>query len=175
MSPKEETKIDITEEVFKEPIEVIKKLSSYLSLAYTKVIQTYVMEDRTLELLLLKQGSSYFKGKIVWIGNRKDDTEGTIFCVDTRSELKKINPTSENTENVVLDLKKNAILISTESKAKCSVCGKNIEIFDDVSGCPLCGAKAHKDHLLDWIKMKHNCPICKKSLDLSSIGQIIID
>ncbi|TFF93673.1 MAG: hypothetical protein EU543_03080 [Promethearchaeota archaeon] len=175
MSPKEETKIDITQEVFKEPIEVIKKLTANINIEYTKVIQTYVMENRILELILLKNGSSYFKGKIVWIGNRKDDSQGTVFCVDTKSELKKINPTAENTEDIVLDKKKGVILISTESKAKCSVCGKDIEIFDEVLGCPLCGAKAHKDHILDWIKMKHNCPVCKKSLDISSTGQIIVD
>lgn len=175
MSPKEEYRIDITQEVFKEPIEVIKKLTANIDIEYTKVIQTYVMENRVLELILLKDGSSYFKGKIVWIGNRKDDSNGTVFCIDTKTELKTINPTAENTDNIILDRKKEAIMISTESKAKCSVCGKNIEIFDDVMGCPLCGAKAHKDHLLDWIKMKHNCPVCKKSLDISSTGQIIVD
>lgn len=45
MSPKEITKVEITEEVFKEPKEVINKLSSTMDLKYTKVIQTYVMED----------------------------------------------------------------------------------------------------------------------------------
>ena len=49
MSPKEITKVDITTEVFKEPIEVIKKLTAHLEgLKYTKVIQTFVMEDRRL-------------------------------------------------------------------------------------------------------------------------------
>jgi len=100
MSPKEITKLDITNEVFKEPIEVVKQLSSNLDLKYTKVIQTYVMEDRRLNLTLEDQGSSYFKGKVVWIGNKKDDTEGSIFCVDTRDELRQINPTAENTDKV---------------------------------------------------------------------------
>ncbi|MBD3196543.1 MAG: hypothetical protein GF317_15900 [Candidatus Lokiarchaeota archaeon] len=175
MSPKEATRIDITEATFKDPLEVIKNLSANFNISYTKVIQTYVMEDRIIDLVLEKEGSAYFKGKIVWIGNRKDDTEGTIFCVQTDSDLKKINPTAENTEKVILDKKKAIVRISTEAKAKCSVCGKNIEIFDDVAGCPLCEAKAHKDHLFDWIKMKNSCPVCKKRLSLSSTGQIIID
>ncbi|MFX1328675.1 MAG: hypothetical protein ACFE91_11155 [Promethearchaeota archaeon] len=175
MSPKEITKLDITNEVFKEPIEVIKQLSSNLDLKYTKVIQTYVMEDRRLNLTLEREGSSYFKGKVVWIGNKKDDTEGSIFCVDTKDELKQINPTAENTEKVTLDVKKDLIKISTASKTKCSVCGKNIEIFDELTGCPICEAKAHKDHLIDWVRMKHTCPICKKSLNVSSSGVIFID
>ena len=175
MSPKEVTKLDITNEVFKEPIEVVKQLSSSLNLKYTKVIQTYVLEDRRLDLTLEDQGSSYFKGKVVWIGNKKDDTEGTIFCVDTRDELKQINPNAENTENVTLDIKKESIRISTASKTKCSVCGKNIEIFDEVTGCPICEAKAHKEHLTDWVRMKHTCPVCKKSLNVSNTGVIFMD
>jgi len=175
MSPKEITKVDITNEVFKEPIEVVNQLSSNLGLNYTKVIQTYVMEDRRLNLTLEDQGNSYFKGKVVWIGNKKDDTEGSIFCVDTREELKQISPTAENTESVILDIKKELIKVSTASKTKCSVCGKNIEIFDEVTGCPICEAKAHREHLTDWVRMKHTCPVCKKSLNVSSTGVIFID
>ena len=176
MSPKEITKVELTEDVFKEPIDVVNKLSSHIDgLKYTKVIQTFVMENRNLNLVLSKQGSDYFKGKIVWIGNKKDDSEGTIFCVDTGSEIKQISPTAENSENVVLDIKKETIKVSTVSKSKCAVCGKEIEIFDDVSGCPICQAKAHREHLVEWIKTKHSCPICKKSLNVSSTGVIIID
>ncbi len=175
MSPKEITKVDITNEVFKEPIEVVNQLSSNLGLNYTKVIQTYVMEDRRLNLTLEDQGNSYFKGKVVWIGNKKDDTEGSIFCVDTREELKQVSPTAENTESVILDIKKELIKVSTASKTKCSVCGKNIEIFDEVTGCPICEAKAHREHLTDWVRMKHTCPVCKKSLNVSSTGVIFID
>ncbi|MFX1455400.1 MAG: hypothetical protein ACFFDB_08495 [Promethearchaeota archaeon] len=175
MSPKEITKLEITNEVFKEPKEVIDKIASNMDLKYTKVIQTYVMEDRRLNLTLEHEGSSYFKGKVVWIGNKKDDTEGSIFCVDTKDELKQINPTAENTEKVIFDVKKDLIKVSTASKTKCSVCGKNIEIFDEVTGCPICEAKAHKDHLTDWVRMKQTCPVCKKSLNVSSTGVIFIE
>lgn len=174
--PKELTRVEITSEVFKEPIEVIKQLTSHVDgLKYTKVIQTFVMEDRRINLSLERQGSSYFKGKVVWIGNKKDDSDGTIFCVDTRQELKQINPTPENTENVILDIKKELLRIATASKSNCAVCGKGIEIFDSTAGCPICGSKAHRDHLVDWVKMKHSCPVCKKSLNVSATGSIIID
>jgi endogenous inhibitor of DNA gyrase (YacG/DUF329 family) len=176
MSPKEVTKVDLTEEVFKEPIEVINKLSNHIDdLKYTKVIQTFVMENRNLNLILSKQGSDYFKGKIVWIGNKKDDSEGTLFCVDTGSEIKQISPTAENSESVILDIKKETIKVLTASKSKCAVCGKEIEIFDDVAGCPICQTRAHREHLVEWINTKHSCPICKKSLNVSSTGVIFID
>lgn len=176
MSPKDATKVELTEEVFKEPIEVVNKLSSVIDdLKYTKVIQTFVMEDRNLNLVLSKQGSDYFKGKIVWIGNKKDDSEGTVFCVDTGSEIKQINPTAENSESIIYDIKREIIKISTASKSKCAVCGKDIEIFDAVAGCPICQTKAHREHLIEWINTKHSCPICKKSLSVSSTGVIFID
>ena len=176
MSPKGITKVDITSEVFKEPIEVIKQLSSNLEdLKYTKVIQTFVMEDRTLNLVIESEGASDFRGKVVWIGNKKDEGAGTVFCIESKSELKQITPTAENTEKVVLDIKKETIKVVTSSKTKCAVCGKGIEIFDEVIGCPLCETKAHKDHMIDWVRMKHSCPVCKKSLNVSSSGVIFID
>ncbi|TFG08728.1 MAG: hypothetical protein EU539_01385 [Promethearchaeota archaeon] len=176
MSPKEVTRIEITDEVFKEPLEVINKLSEHLeTLKYTKVIQTFVLEDSKLNLVLSKQGSDYFKGRIVWIGNKKDDSEGTIICVDTGSEIKQINPSAENTEAAILDKKRDTIRISTASKSKCVVCGKDIEIFDDVAGCPICQAKAHRQHLLEWINEHHSCPVCKKSLNVNPNGIIFID
>ena len=176
MSPKEITKFPITEAVFKDPSEVIKELTEKIDgLKYTKVIQTYVMENRRLTLLLQKTGSPYFKGKIVWFGNKKDGTEGTLFCVDTGSELKQINPSAENTGSVILDTKKEIIAVSTVSTAKCAVCSRDIEIFDDITGCPICQAKAHREHLVDWINMKHSCPICNKPLYVSSTGAIIIN
>jgi hypothetical protein len=176
MSPKEITKFPITEAVFKDPLEVIKEVTEKLDgLKYTKVIQTFVMEDRRLTLNLQKLGSTFFKGKIVWIGNKKDGTEGTLFCVDTGSELKQINPSAENTGTVILETKKEAIVISTVSTTKCIVCGNDLEIFDDIAGCPICQAKAHREHLVDWINMKHSCPTCKKSLNVSSTGVIFID
>jgi rubrerythrin len=172
MSPKEVTEINLTEEIFKEPVEVVNKITSNMEINYTKVIQTYVMEERKLDLILEEDGDDYFKGKIVWIGNKKDDTSGTIFCVDIKGELKQLNPTEENTEKAILDLKKEKIKILTSAKSKCSVCGKKIEIFDDIAGCPICGAKAHKNHILEWIKMKNTCPACKKPVHVSSTGAI---
>ncbi|MBD3342720.1 MAG: hypothetical protein GF353_26710 [Candidatus Lokiarchaeota archaeon] len=177
MSPKQDTRFDITEAVFKEPIDVIKQISSNLEgdFKYTKVIQTFVMENRRLDFILTKNGSEYFKGKIVWIGNKKDASQGTLFCVDNGSELKQISPTAENTESVILDTKKDVIRVKTDSKSKCAVCGKDIEIFDEVAGCPICHIKAHREHLVEWINRKNACPVCKKSLSVNSRGQIIID
>ena len=174
MSPKEITSLDITNEVFKGPVEIINKISEKVDLKYTKVIETFVLEERNLKLSLLREGSTFLKGDIIWIGNKKDNSQGSIICMDSGNELKLINPNDENTGRVLFDLKKEAINIITESKLKCSVCGKNIEIFDEFASCPICKSKAHREHLIEWIKMKHTCPSCEKALKVTDSGEITI-
>ena len=60
------------------------------------------------------------------------------------------------------------------SKAGLASIGQR-DVFDEVTGCPICEAKAHKEHLTDWVKMKHTCPVCKKALNVSSSGVIFFD
>jgi len=174
MATKKKNKVEIKKEAFTDPIKLIIEISSHINIQYTKVIQTYVIENRNLELILIQEDSSPLRGKLVWLGKRKEGKEGTVLCIKTNSEIQKLNPTPENIEKVILDIKKEKILLYTESKAKCAVCEKKIEIFDDVMSCPICGAKAHKDHFLEWIRMKGNCPVCKKSLAISSTGKIMV-
>ncbi|TXT66505.1 MAG: hypothetical protein BAJALOKI1v1_280003 [Promethearchaeota archaeon] len=167
-------KVEIKKDAFADPMKIINEITPHLNLEYTKVIQTYVIENKDLELVLKQEGAPDLRGKLVWLGKRKDGKEGTVLCIKVNSEIQKLNPTPENIEKVFLDLKKERILLHTESKAKCAVCEKKIEIYDEVKSCPICGARAHKDHFLEWIRMKANCPVCKKALNISSAGKILV-
>ncbi|MCK4237785.1 MAG: E3 ubiquitin protein ligase [Candidatus Lokiarchaeota archaeon] len=173
MPAKEKAVIEISKEVFKEPLEVIKQMTeNFDSVTFTKVIQTYVIENQNINLALERNGNIFAKGKLVWLGNRKDSSEGSIFCFDTGSEMRTITPSPDNTEKVILDPRKDLIKISTASRIKCPVCEKSIEIFDEQVICPVCGAKAHKNHFFEWVKMKKSCPVCKKALEISEDNQI---
>lgn len=55
-----------------------------------------------------------------------------------------------------------ATQFSRLSGFRCAVCGRPLEATDPVSQCPHCEAMAHQDHLLDWIRLKGNCPACRK-------------
>jgi DNA-directed RNA polymerase subunit RPC12/RpoP len=155
--------------LLKSPKNVIQGITAATQgLQITRVIQTYVFESSDLKISLLKDGKSFLTGAIKWIGNREDGSDGTILCVDSGNDLKIIAPTEDNTQDVLYDPEKKTILLQTASRTRCSVCGKGLEIFDMNCACPLCGAKAHTDHLVEWIKMRHNCPICKKELDLDA-------
>ncbi len=46
----------------------------------------------------------------------------------------------------------------------CSVCLSKIESSEDILKCPYCEAIAHKSHLLEWLKLKGVCPVCKYPL-----------
>lgn len=155
--------------LLKSPKNVIQGLTAATQgLQFTRVIQTYVFENVDLKLSLFKDGKNFFSGTVKWIGNKEDGTEGSVICVESGNELKIIAPTEDNTQDAVFEPEKNSIMIQTASRTRCSVCGKGLEIFDMNMACPLCGAKAHSDHLVEWIKMRHNCPICKKELDLDA-------
>lgn len=160
--------------VFKGPKSIIQGLTAATEgLEYTKVIQTYVFENNILKLTLFKDGKSFYSGNVKWIGNIENNPEGAAICVDSGNELKIVLPTDENTQDVVYEADKFLIHLETASKTKCSVCGKGLEIFDELRSCPLCGSKAHGDHLSEWVKMRHSCPICKKELDLDSRENIV--
>ena len=51
-----------------------------------------------------------------------------------------------------------------EIVGKCSVCELSIYLSDDTLMCPVCDESAHRDHLLEWIKVKGNCPNCGTNL-----------
>ena len=46
----------------------------------------------------------------------------------------------------------------------CSVCKLPISFGSSTLQCPHCENIAHKEHLLEWIKVKGSCPICQSKL-----------
>lgn len=173
---KKESDVNIRAAVLKGPKEVIQALTSNIQgIKFTKVISTYVMESDEVKIHLLREGRSFMSGELIWLGNRKDNKDGTVLCFQKdKKNMTKITPTNDNTQEILLDVNKSLIKLSTVSRLKCAVCGKAIEIFDDESQCPICEAKAHTDHLRDWINMKGSCPVCKKPLALDHQGVPII-
>ncbi|MFB0559811.1 MAG: DUF2341 domain-containing protein [Candidatus Lokiarchaeia archaeon] len=53
--------------------------------------------------------------------------------------------------------------------SRCSVCNLEIVSRDRIVSCPHCGAQSHRDHLLEWIKVKGICPVCKERLNIQDI------
>lgn len=57
------------------------------------------------------------------------------------------------------------------SIAKCAVCRGTLARFENISKCPHCDALGHEDHMINWVEKKHTCPMCKRTIDVSDLGQ----
>jgi predicted RNA-binding Zn-ribbon protein involved in translation (DUF1610 family) len=51
-----------------------------------------------------------------------------------------------------------------ESRVRCSVCLGDIASGDQFVKCPNCGVLSHRNHMLEWIKVKGYCPNCRQKL-----------
>jgi hypothetical protein len=49
-------------------------------------------------------------------------------------------------------------------KLKCTVCNLPIKDNEQRLFCPYCGNPSHREHLLEWIKVRGFCPYCRKKL-----------
>lgn len=47
---------------------------------------------------------------------------------------------------------------------KCSVCNLDITPEDEIAKCPYCGCLSHRDHFLEWVKVRGTCPNCTARL-----------
>jgi len=52
---------------------------------------------------------------------------------------------------------------------RCSVCNLLIKKEEPIAHCPSCKHPAHRTHLLEWIKIKGICPICKQKITVDKI------
>ncbi|NVM27596.1 MAG: hypothetical protein HWN65_02035 [Candidatus Helarchaeota archaeon] len=60
------------------------------------------------------------------------------------------------------------------AKIRCVVCDLEISKDDkNTTKCPHCGALAHIDHLLDYIKISNACPECKKKLNIKELKKAL--
>ena len=65
-------------------------------------------------------------------------------------------PTKSSLEESVSDVDEN-----------CIVCRMKISASDLLSRCPECGSPAHYSHLAEWLKIRGNCPVCKKRVKIT--------
>lgn len=71
-----------------------------------------------------------------------------------------------NNENKRLELEKK-ILEKNRSTGQfvCMICKSPSKTVEEIIECPYCQTSFHKDHLLEWIKIKSSCPFCGEKLD----------
>jgi len=55
-----------------------------------------------------------------------------------------------------------------QSEKYCVICRYPIESDDDSVACPICQHTFHRNHLLEWLKVFNQCPMCHERLTLFS-------
>ena len=61
-------------------------------------------------------------------------------------------------------------VIRREDKGKvigrCSICKHVIREKEKIVSCPFCDEQYHFEHLMEWVKIRGECPNCQKKLQL---------
>ena len=148
----------------------------YEGLEYTLARTTYVMEnmkDTPLKIDVKKGGRSIISGNLIWAG--EDPTgNGLELYLDNKKHL---YPNPDNVKGAFFHPQKKGngyVEISVhDTSIRCLICGKEIEIFDEPASCPVCGAKSHKVHLDEWVRMKGECSACSARLGVGEDGEIV--
>lgn len=61
-----------------------------------------------------------------------------------------------------------AVLAISEGRGEsCMICVQEIEAGEPILTCPHCEGKAHRRHLVEWVKTKGNCPMCRRNIRAS--------
>ncbi|MBD3185847.1 hypothetical protein GF325_03375 [Candidatus Bathyarchaeota archaeon] len=148
----------------------------YEGLEYTQAADTFIMEnlkEKPVEIDLQRDGKSLLEAKILWISQNGEGD--VVLYLDNKRYL---YPTPDTVKKAVFhELKKGQgyiIIETTSDTAKCLICGKPIEIFDEADSCPSCGALSHSVHLDEWVRMKKDCPSCGAKLSMREDGTIML-
>ena len=58
-----------------------------------------------------------------------------------------------------------------KSQPVCIVCKRSIYGNEEWVNCPACGARAHRVHLIEWLKTIGTCPNCKKKIIVEDLAK----
>ncbi|UCG89842.1 MAG: hypothetical protein JSU57_05115 [Candidatus Heimdallarchaeota archaeon] len=124
--------------------------SDYLMFKVRKHIQDRIVDYHLLQRILEHVMS---QGEIV--GRFKHNKVGElILAVEEYHEGKTIS-------TFPLD-------VSKQSEKECVICRSPIESDVDSVVCPICQNTFHRNHLLEWLKVFNQCPMCHERLTLFS-------
>ncbi|HME56026.1 MAG TPA: hypothetical protein VKM55_27735 [Candidatus Lokiarchaeia archaeon] len=149
----------------------------YSGLECTRAVDTYIMEkirENPLKITVIREDQALMSANLLWVTEKEEG--GVVLYLDNKKFL---YPTNENIKGAFfsLDKKKVAGIVEIEmhpNPAPCAICGKPMEIFDEITSCPSCGAMSHILHLEEWIRMKGSCSSCQVQLAINENNKIVL-
>ncbi|MHA1667523.1 MAG: hypothetical protein ACTSUR_02600 [Candidatus Heimdallarchaeaceae archaeon] len=92
-------------------------------------------------------------------------TEEETEAVSSTIEVKEVKDvTKEKTEQVRIKGPQPLKVATSDLDERCTVCMSPIKAGDSFVRCPFCDAPSHYAHIIEWIKVKPQCPNCRKKL-----------
>nr|MDO8109758.1 hypothetical protein [Candidatus Sigynarchaeota archaeon] len=150
--------------------------ADYSALEYTRAVDTYIMEkikENPLKIVISREGDVLMSANLLWATD-KDDGSVVLYL----ENKKYLFPSNENVKGAFCFFDKNKSGGSVEidlnpTPPPCAICGKPMEIFDEIASCPTCGAASHVLHLQEWLRMKGACSVCSTKLVLGENNKIL--
>ncbi|MHA1698237.1 MAG: hypothetical protein ACTSWN_05295 [Promethearchaeota archaeon] len=158
------------------PNHFLQEIAEQYPIEFTRAVDTFIMEnlkEKPLKIEVIKDGKSIMSANLLWIS--LEDDGSVMMYLDNKKYL---YPKPENVRSALfMPIGKSArgyveITVNTRLPV-CVLCNNPIEIFDDSTRCPRCGAISHRVHLEEWIRMKGSCSVCNSPLSISEEGEII--
>jgi hypothetical protein len=94
-----------------------------------------------------------------------DSADTTPEYSETVQEVVEEDENEDISEQVVIESGSQPLRIaSSDLQERCSVCRGPIRSGQSFVSCPHCDSSAHYSHLMEWIKVKAQCPHCRQKL-----------
>ncbi|MBY9001153.1 MAG: hypothetical protein KGD64_09580, partial [Candidatus Heimdallarchaeota archaeon] len=95
---------------------------------------------------------------------RHSDTKPTILQSQTKKEMKCLFCESEFKIDIDQENRHANCPNCDEKIPICEICRSHLTLGEKIVQSSTCNHVYHKDHILEWIKIKSNCPVCKEPL-----------
>ena len=150
--------------------------ADYPALEYTRAVDTYIFEktkEAPLKVAVLREGDSLMTGTLLWVSDKEDGS--VVLYLENK---KYIYPNNDNIKGAFFYMdKKGGGRCEIEmhpNPQPCAICSKPMEVFDETSACPACGATSHMLHLEEWIQMKGSCGVCNTKLAMNTDHRVVL-
>ncbi|MHA1972038.1 MAG: RING finger protein [Candidatus Hodarchaeales archaeon] len=96
------------------------------------------------------------------------EIEGNLMRTQDGEKVITVNRVQDNLSSNVDNLSWNSSAIESQSNDQCVICRHAIRDSEEKITCDVCHNVFHRNHLLEWLKVFGDCPICHNRMTLFS-------
>lgn len=140
--------------------QILLEITPNVPISLKRIAEVTGVTEKSLEMYLIEltkinpQAGSYFSLEQVFIKK-----------IETVSQVLDPRPSVEKTCMSCGAIAKRFPCEICSEGTQCTTCKLNIGQGEDSLHCPYCKRPSHSKHLLEWLKIKGECPNCKEKLN----------